>query len=248
VAISILSYAGSVLTLGLFAPFLSVAVLLQGRARPRLRTAAALAGWPLAGALAAAWLFYLQYIPELLGSSTGSDASPSGVGLSALIEPRLTPGAALAMAFHRLRLFYGWPYALSAMALLVWFFWRRTKGANPLALPLALAASATYLAMNFLRAGLGSTHIFQFSKDDLVILPVITLVLGGLLRVLWEKGSFPRALAVALVLGWVGWGLFSLSGDVQRRFLRPDYPLSPGYGRTGQEAKTTRLPPALLAS
>jgi len=248
VAISILSYAGSVLTLGLFVPFLCAAVLFQRRGRPSLRTAAALAGWPLAGALAAAWLFYLQYIPELLGSSAGSEASPGGGGLSALVEPTLTPGAALWMAFHRLRLFYGWPYALGAMALLAWFFRQRGKGVHPLALPLALAASATYLAMNFLRAGLGSTHIFQFSKDDLVILPVVTLLLGGLLRVLWEKGAVARALALALLLGWAGWGLWSLSGDVQRRFLRPDYPFSPGYGGRAQEAKTTRFPPALLAS
>jgi hypothetical protein len=141
------------------------------------------------------------------------------------------------------------------MALLAWFFWRRGKGVHPLALPLAIAASATYLAMNFLRAGLGSTHIFQFSKDDLVILPVITLLLGGLLRVMWEKGASSRALALALLLGWVGWGLWSLSGDVQRRFLRPDYPPPPGYGgqvppsrEAGQEAKTTRFPPARLAS
>ena len=230
VAISILSYAGSVLTLGLFVPFLCVAVLLCREARPSLRTAAALAGWPLAGALAAAWIFYLQYIPELLGPSSGSEAFPGAGGLSALIEPKLTPWAALSMAFYRLRLFYGWLYALGGIALLARFFWRRGKGVHPLALPLTLAASGTYLAMNFLRAGLGSTHIFQFSKDDLVILPVITLLFGGLLGAMWEKGALPRALALALLLGWAGWGLWSLSGDVQRRFLRPDYPPSPGYG------------------
>ena len=245
---SILSYAGSVLTLGLFVPFLCVSVLLWLQPRPSFRTAAAVAGWPLFGALAAAWLFYLQYIPELLGSSTGSEASPGGDGLSALIEPRLTPGAAISMAFHRLCLFYGWPYALGGIALLAWFFWQRGKGVHPLALPLALAASGTYVAMNFLRAGLGSTHIFQFSKDDLVVLPLIALLFGGLLRTMWEKGALSRAFAVALLLGWVGWGLWSLSGDVQRRFLRPEYPPSYGYVGQAQEAKTTRLPPARLAS
>jgi hypothetical protein len=106
-----------------------------------------------------------------------------------------------------------------------------------LTLPLAFAASTAYLGMNFLRAGLGSTHIFQFSKDDLVVLPLVALLLGTLVRVLWEKGPIPRALALALVLGWVGWGLVSLSRDVRSRFLRFEY----------QEAKTTRFPPSLLA-
>ena len=247
-AISILSYAGSVLTLGFFVPLLCLAVFFFSReVRPKLSTVAALAGWPLAGALAAAWLFYLPYIPELLGAS-GSEAASGAGGLSALVEPRLTPWAALSMAFYRLCLFYGWPYALTSIALLAWFFWRRGKEVHPLALPLALAASGTYLGMNFLRAGLGSTHIFQFSKDDLVILPLITLLLGGVLRAMWDKGALPRAFAFALVVGWVGWGLWSASRDVQGRFRRPEYPPSPGSGGQVQEANTTRFPPARLAS
>jgi hypothetical protein len=237
VAISILSYAGSVLTLGIFIPSLCLAVLLVSReGRPKLATVGALAGFSLAGALAAAWLFYLPYIPELLGSSGGGGATAGEAGLAALVDPRLTPGAALTMAFHRLRLFYGWPYALTSLALLLAFFWQRGKEIHPLALPLALAASVTYLGMNFLRAGLGATHIFQFSKDDLVILPVIALLLGGLLNLLWEGGRVARALALALVLGWVGWAQVSLSRDVRARFLRPEYPHSPGYGgQSGSE-------------
>ena len=239
VGISILSYAGSVLTLGIFVPLLLLAVMFFSlEKRPKLPTLAALAGWPLLGALAAAWLFYLQYIPELLGPSSGSEAS-GGAGLSALVESRLTPWAALSMAFYRLRLFYGWIFAMASIALLVWFFWRRGRGLNPLALPLALAASGTYLGMNFLRAGLGSTHIFQFSKDDLVILPVVTLLLGGSLRAMWEKGRLARAFVLALLLGWVGFGLVSLSRDVRGRFLRPEYPPSlglvpPSLGSGGQ--------------
>jgi ABC-type Fe3+-siderophore transport system permease subunit len=151
------------------------------------------------------------------------------------------------MAFYRLRLFYGWIYALTSLALLAWFFWRRGKGVHPLALPLALAASGAYLGMNFLRAGLGATHIFQFSKDDLVILPVVTLLLGSLLSAMWEKGAIPRVFALALLLGWVGFGLVSLSRDVRGRFLRPEYPPSPGSGGQVQEANTTRFPPARLA-
>jgi hypothetical protein len=219
VAISILSYAGSVLTLGIFVPLLCLALFAWRETRPKLSTVAALAGWPLAGALAAAWLFYVPYLPELLGSS-GSDAVSGGGGASALVEARLTPWAALSMALYRLRLFYGWLFALTSVALLALFFWRRGKGVHPLALPLALAASGTYLGMNFLRAGLGSTHIFQFSKDDLVILPVVTLVLGGLLGAMWERGGFPRAFALALSsVGSVGLRLSSR--DVRGRFLRP---------------------------
>ncbi|HJS73429.1 MAG TPA: hypothetical protein VJ921_04020, partial [Vicinamibacteria bacterium] len=48
VAISILSYAGSVLTLGLFVPLLGIAVLLTRASRPS--TVLALTLWPLAGA------------------------------------------------------------------------------------------------------------------------------------------------------------------------------------------------------
>ncbi len=246
VAISILSYAGSVLTLGIFVPLLGLALFSSDKTRPKLSTLAAIAGFSLAGALAAAWLFYLPYVPELLGSSE-SEAVSGGGGLSALVEPRLTPWAALSMAFYRLRLFYGWIYALTSLALFAWFWGRRGKGVHPLALPLALAASGTYLGMNFLRAGLGATHIFQFSKDDLVILPVVTLLLGSLLSATWEKGAIPRVFALALLLGWVGWGLVSLSRDVGGRFVRPEYPPSPRSGGQAQEANTTRFPPARLA-
>ena len=69
-----------------------------------------------------------------------------------------------------------------------------------------------------------------------VLLPVVTLLLGALLRAMWEKGAIPRALALALVLGWVGWGLVSLSRDIRGRFLRPEYPPSPGSGGQVQEA------------
>jgi hypothetical protein len=236
VAISILSYAGSVLTLGIFVPCLAIALLLTRTGRPS--AAFAIAGSALVGALASAWLFYLSYLPELLGTSATNGAPAAGGGLAALVEPRLTPGAALSMAFHRLRLFYSWPYALAGTLLLVRFFFRRGKNALPLALPLTVAATATYLGMNFLRAGLGSTHIFQFSKDDLVILPVMTLLFGGAVSVLWGRGLPSRAIALALVLGWIGWGLLSLSRDVEGRFRRPEY----------QEANTTRLPPARFAS
>ncbi len=240
VAISILSYAGSVLTLGLFVPFLCLALLRSREARPRVPTLAALAGWPLAGALAAAWIFYLQYVPELLGAG-GETVPGSGAGLGALLEPTLTPVAALSMAFYRLRLFYGWPFACAGVVLLLRLLWRRGAGMSGLAYPLTLAAAATYLGMNFLRAGLGSTHIFQFSKDDLVVLPVMALALGAVLGAMWEKGALLRACALALILFWAGWGLLSLSRDVRGRFLRPEYP-------PVQEANTTRFPPARLAS
>ncbi|HEY7817521.1 MAG TPA: hypothetical protein VIG29_04835, partial [Vicinamibacteria bacterium] len=246
VAISILSYAGSVLTLGLFVPLLGIAVLLTRAGRPS--TVLALTLWPLAGALLAAFLFYVSYLPELLGTSAANVAPSADSGFSGLVELKLTPGAALAMAFYRLRLFYAWPYTLVSLALLAGFFARRGRGALPLALPLALAASATYLGMNFLRAGLGSTHIFQFSKDDLVILPVVALLLGGFVGALWGKGRGAQAVALALLLGWIGWGLSSLARDVEGRFRRPGYPPSPGSGGQVQEAKTTRLPPARFAS
>jgi hypothetical protein len=237
VAVSLLSYAGSVLTLGLFFPLLSLALVFSRKERSNIPTAAALAGWPLAGALAAAGLFYLQYVPELVGSAPVNQVS-GGVGLSALVEVGFTPVSALSTTFYRLRLFYGWIYALAGIGLLARFLWRRGKDLHPLALPLAIAASGTYLGMNFLRAGLGSTHIFQFSKDDLVILPVMAFLFGGLLSALWDKGALRRAIALGLLAGWIAWGLVCLSRDVRGRFLRPEY----------QEANTTRLPPARLAS
>jgi hypothetical protein len=248
VAISLLSYAGSVLTLGLFFPFLCFALVLARETRPNLRTIASLALWPLAAALVSAWIFYLQYVPELLGQTASASTGMEASGLSALVDNRLTPFAALCMAFYRLRLFYGWLFAIGGAALFARTLVRRGAGVRGLALPLALAAAATYLGMNFLRAGLGSTHIFQFSKDDLVILPVFALGLGAVLGAMWDQGRSARAGALALILFWAGLGLASLSRDVRGRFIRPQYPPPSASGEEAQEANTTRLPPARLAS
>lgn len=238
-AISLLSYAGSALVLGLFVPVFCLAVLAL-RPRPRSAIPAAVAGWSLAGALAALVLFYAQYIPELLpsASTAGSGAVSHGPPLEGLVDLTLTPWAALTMAAHRLVLFYSWPYALAALAALAALFvfaLRRDSTIDRLALPLAVAASGTYLGMNFLRAGLGSTHIFQFSKDDLVVLPLVTLLVAGLLRRLASGRELaPRLLATALLAGWIVWGATSLAADVRSRFLRPEYPPRTG-GVSGSE-------------
>ena len=65
--ISILSYAGSVLTLGIFVPFLCLAVFVSRKGRPNFKTVASLAGWTLAGALAAAVALLLAVHPRAPG-------------------------------------------------------------------------------------------------------------------------------------------------------------------------------------
>ncbi|MGH9324847.1 MAG: hypothetical protein ACRD21_12275, partial [Vicinamibacteria bacterium] len=190
VSISILSYAGSVLVLGLFVPLLCLALLWVREERPSSVKAGqigSLALWPLAGALFAGATFYVQYIPELLRSQPGP-AARGGSGFGDLIDLQLTPLAALSMAFHRLRLFYGLVFTSLSIGALAWFLRKRAPGRNRLALPLSIAAAGTYAGMNFLRSGLGATHIFQFSKDDLVALPLIVALLAASFLRMWEGG------------------------------------------------------------
>ena len=204
------------LVLGLFVPAFCLAfVFVSERNRPRTGRLVAVALWSLGGALVAVVAFYWQYVPEIL---TRSDAAATS---SELIDVSFTPVAALVMAAHRLNLFYG---VLGFVALAGLYF-TRGRLSHPLAGPLAGAAVATYLGMNFLRAGLGSTHIFQFSKDDLVILPVIVFVLGMLVDGWWRAGTkWGRALSLAVVVGWIAWSGLWFSKDIRGRFIRPDYP------------------------
>ncbi len=238
-AISLLSYAGSALVLGLFVPFFCLA-LLAIHPRPRPTIVVATAGWSLVGALAATVLFYTQYLPELFpngaaaAAAAAAGASSHGPALGGLIDLRLTPWTALSMAAHRLTLFYGWPYALVAAGALLVLLLRRDSTLHRLARPLAVAASGTYLGMNFLRSGLGSTHIFQFSKDDLVVLPLVALLVAGLLHRLARGGLASRVLATGLLAGWMVWGFSSLASDVRGRFLRPDYPPETGRPSRGE--------------
>ena len=219
IAVALLSYAGSALVLGMFVPAfcLAFAFVAKDRRPPAVRLLA-IAGWALLGALVAVRAFYLQYIPELLIRPEHAGASNSDP--SQLVSLSFTPLNALAMSAHRMNLFYGVVFTLLTLGTLIWL-WRRSGDA--LARPLALAAIATYLGLNFLRAGLGATHIFQFSKDDLVVLPLVVLALGILLEHGWRTRT-GRVLGTILMIGWMGWGVVAFSGDIRSRFIRPDYP------------------------
>jgi hypothetical protein len=107
----------------------------------------------------------------------------------------------------------------------------RRKSSHPLAGALVAAAIATFIGLNFLRAGLGSTHIFQFSKDDLVLVPVITIALARLVEAL-DVSRRARFVAGLIVIGWIGWGMIRLSADIRGRFIRPDYPPASTVGAT----------------
>ena len=124
------------------------------------------------------------------------------------------------MTAHRLNLFYG-SFGFFALSCL---YFVRGRLTHPLVGPLAGAAIATFVGLNFLRAGMGTTHIFQFSKDDLVILPVIVFALGVAFDA-WRQASKRAHMATTLILiGWIGWGAVWLSRDIRGRFIRPDYP------------------------
>jgi len=219
VALSILSYAGSVLVLGLFVPAFALAVGLRDRDRETIGRALRVSGWALLGALTAIALFYSQYVPELLPALTsqGSPTVPTGT----LIDLRLTPLAALQMSVHRLFLFYG---PLFGTLVLAGMFFMKGRLTNRLAFPLACGTMFAFLVLNFLRSGLGATHIFQFTKDDLVLLPLATIVLGNLTEIAANRERWGRPVAASLLAGWIGWGSLALARDVRARFIRPDYP------------------------
>jgi hypothetical protein len=71
-------------------------------------------------------------------------------------------------------------------------------------------------------------------------------VLAVVIERLFDFPRWGRFAAGALVVLWVGWGLWMFAGDVRGRFIRPGYDVALGFG-SDQVAKTTRLPPARLA-
>lgn len=265
VSVSLLSYAGSALVLGMFVPLFAVATW-KYRDRLLPKRALAVAGWALAAAAFAFIAFYAQYLPELFedsGTSTMGD----------MVELRFTPLDALEMAAYRFRLFYGWLQLQARFAHLGWVFPAAIVGAvlmvrsrklveSPLAFPLTVASVGTFVGLNFLRAGLGATHIFQFTKDDLVVLPLACIALGVSLAAI-AKSSSGKVAAVSVMAVWIVWGLVAFSGDIRSRFIRPDYEVSSRKvkpvlvlveefyparaGLRSQDAKTTRLPPSRLA-
>jgi hypothetical protein len=216
VALSILSYAGSALVLGLFIPALALAVALRLRNQEDLGRALRMSAWALGGASVAIGLFYLQYIPEL--APVWSGHTPQATSSAALV---VTPGAALGMAAHRLLLFYG---PVFTPLILVGLFVARRHISHRLAWPLAFATWFAFLGLNFLRSGLGETHIFQFTKDALVLLPLATIALAQLMDSAAGKNRWGRMTAAALLAGWAVWGSLALARDVRSRFVRVDYP------------------------
>jgi hypothetical protein len=125
------------------------------------------------------------------------------------------------MMVHRLFLFYG---PLFGIFVFVGWYLARGHLTHRLGFPLACGTVFAFLGLNFLRSGLGGTHIFQFTKDDLVLLPMAAIVLGNLTDLSAVRGRLGKVTAAGLLAGWIGWGCFALARDVQSRFIRPDYP------------------------
>ena len=168
--------------------------------------------------------FYWQYIPELFSGRTEIPIQSSTGTMSGLLDFTLTPVAALSIAAHRLALFYSPLFGILALSSA---FLLRRRHPSPLAGSLVVATVVTYLGLNFLRAGLGSTHIFQFSKDDLVVLPLVVIALAFVIERVQRLS--PRGgplLAAMLIAGFIGWGILSLTQDVRSRFTRPNYPIT----------------------
>ena len=213
VAIALLSYAGSALVLGFFIPVFCIVFGLQNYHQEKtMQRLICVAGSSLFGALAALFIFYWQYIPEIITSAHSTST------LNDLIEISFTPLNALTMGMNRLYQFYG---LFGFIALSSLYFLRRQHD-NPFVFSLCTSSVITYLGMNFLRAGLGNTHIFQFSKDDLVLLPVIVLSLATLAN-RWQNWKISQFCTIILITTWVVWGNMSLARDIQKRFIRPDY-------------------------
>lgn len=228
VAISLLSYAGSALVLGLFVPTFALMVLVRSGDADDKGLAARVALWALIGALFAISVFYIQYLPELTPGWLDPNPSTS----EPLISLEVTPFAALKMAVHRVNLFYGPFFGLLAFLAIPFL---RGYLPNRLTLPLLVATLTTFMGLNVLRSGLGDTHIFQFTKDDLVLLPLAVVIYGCLTDRLLARRRMGQVAGIALLGGWMAWGCLSLARDVQIRFRRPDY--SP----TAAEASTTPM-------
>ena len=218
IAVSILSYAGSALVLGMLVPAFCLAfVFVPKDRRPETKRLVAIATWALIGALVAVFSFYWQYVPEIL---TRPEAAASS---SELVDVAFTPLAALWMTAHRLYLFYGL-FGFLALFALGRFYAVGGAVTHSLGGPLTVAAIATFVGLNVLRAGFGSTHIFQFSKDDLVILPVIVFALGMLLDGFCQANKTGRVVTTVMLIVWIAWGAVWFSRDIRGRFIRPDYP------------------------
>jgi hypothetical protein len=226
VAVSLLSYAGSALVLGLFIPAFSVAILLRREDGNMTDLAIRAAFWALVGALVAIALYYIQYIPELVPGWLGGSETSQTAASSELIQLRVTPLAALGTAAYRVYRFYGPLYGLIIFLGLPFV---SRKLSHQLILPLTVGTLATFFGLNFLRSGLGETHIFQFTKDDLVLLPLAVIVYGLLVDTLALRSRWGKAVASALLVGWIAWGCVELARDVRIRFRRLDYPPASAY-------------------
>ncbi len=219
IAISLLSYAGSALVLGMFIPIFALAIGIRSEEPEDKGRAVRVALWALVGALLAIALFYGQYLPELTPEWLDSTTLP---GTSEpLISFDFTPLAAIKMSARRVNIFYGPFFGLLVFLGLPFL---RRYFPNRMTRPLVIATLATFLGLNFLRSGLGDTHIFQFTKDDLVLLPLAVAVYGCLADRLATRGRVGRIAATALLVGWVSWGCLALVRDVKILFRRPDYP------------------------
>ena len=90
IAVSILSYAGSALVLGMLVPAFCLAfVFVRKDRRPESKRLVAIAAWALAGALAAVFSFYWQYIPEILARPEAAGSRSELV--SELVDVTFTP-------------------------------------------------------------------------------------------------------------------------------------------------------------
>jgi hypothetical protein len=195
----LLSYTGGALVQGLFIPAFSVAILLSRRDGNDSGLAVRTAVWALVEALATTAAYYVQYIPELAPGWLGD--TRFFLPLRELIELPVTPLAALGTAACRTHRFYGPLF----FGLLMFFGLPlvRRKLSHRLVFPLAFGTLAAFLSLNVLRSGLGKTHIFQFTKDELVLLPLTAIVYGLLVETRALRGRWRKALASALLAGWV---------------------------------------------
>ncbi len=232
VSVSLLSYAGSALVLGLFIPAFSVAILFQRKDGNFPGLAVRAAFWALVGALLAIALYYIQYIPELAPGWLDASETSTAAASSELIQLRVTPLAALGTAAYRVYRFYG---PLFGLLIFLGLPFVRRKLSHRLVFPLAFGTLAAFFGLNFLRSGLGETHIFQFTKDDLLLLPLAVMVYGILVDTLALRGRWGKVVASALLAGWIAWGAVELVRDVRVRFRRLDYP-----PKVAQEFKNTR--------
>ena len=218
-----------------FALLLGLFSLLQLTRRRDPRALRRVAGMALAGILGlgiATFGFYGRYIPSLVAMGKGEPAAGEQIFLDRVeMEQRVggsvSPEApdrfaaddiSLLRGLHkgasRLWIFYGAWSALVVAGAIIWY-----RGLAGLQAQLALAWLASYPLLNLASGGLPNPNLLRYAKDLEFVAPAACIALATTAAALWNRdGRISRVAAVAIVLGFLGYGVVRWQAALVVRF------------------------------